>query len=358
MKSPFILLSLNGFFYLLVLLLFLFGAGSCKQHPVKFPVRSFYHWKTRLDISHSEKKILSELEVKKLYTRFFDIVWNEQEQMPTPVAQLVSKDSGWQGLEIVPVIFITNETLLHTDSSQILQLATNAGKLLMTLLHNYRIDSIAEIQVDCDWTESSKSNYFQLLRALRPVLDANRKSPLILSATIRLYQCKYLYKTGVPPVDRGLLMCYNMGNLKDPEATNSILTATELKKYIGSLDKYPLELDIALPLFDWMVLFKHNHYAGLIKDLDEEQFMESAAVHKKGNLFIFQKDTILKGYEFQKGDFLREEKTDYEEVIKAARLVNERLQSTHPAIILYHLDSLTLSKCTIHEMENIFNCFH
>ena len=67
----------------------------------------------------------------------------------------------------------------------------------------------------------------------------------MLSATIRLHQLKFIGESGIPPVDKGLLMCYNMGDLHRLRISNSILETAELKKYIKQLSVYPLKLDVA-----------------------------------------------------------------------------------------------------------------
>jgi hypothetical protein len=179
-----------------------------------------------------------------------------------------------------------------------------------------------------------------------------------ISATIRLYQCKYRSKTGVPPVDKGMLMCYNMGDLKNPETKNSILEAGELKKYISSLDTYPLELDIAFPLFGWEVLFRGNRFAGLINDLPDSLLQNNRAIQRKGGLSYVLSDTVIDRYSLKKGDMLREEQSDYQEIIRSCQFIEDKIKPADRSIILYHLDSLTLSKFSIHEMEAIFNCFN
>ena len=73
-----------------------------------------------------------------------------------------------------------------------------------------------------------------------------------LSATIRLHQVKYREETGVPPVDYGVLMYYNMGHISAMGA-NSIYDRSTALRYLGKLREYPLPLDIALPMFAWGV---------------------------------------------------------------------------------------------------------
>ncbi len=72
------------------------------------------------------------------------------------------------------------------------------------------------LQIDCDWTTKTAPKYFYFLQQIREKLDAHEDggtfaSLAMLSATIRLHQVKYPEKSGMPPVDKGVLMFYNMG---------------------------------------------------------------------------------------------------------------------------------------------------
>jgi hypothetical protein len=270
-----------------------------------------------------------------------------------PVAKLqASRDQLQGGFTIIPVVFITNECIQRIDTSQVKQLAENIYNLILEIKQANGFDSIPEIQIDCDWTEATKEKYFLLLNNLKPQ-STNQK----LSATIRLHQIKFLSKTGVPPVDRGLLMCYNMGNLKNPATNNSILETEEIKKYTGNLSRYPLPLDVAFPLFNWKVLYHNNIYSGLIQGLPDAVFSNSFC-SKSGNRYQVLKDTLLQGYDLKKGDMLRDEQSDIKEVLASAAEISRHLKNTPLRVSLYHLDSVILSKYSTHELESIYNSLH
>lgn len=319
---------------------------------------SFYYWKSKFSPSQYEASVLKQLQVKKLYVKFFDVDWNKKINKPEPLAQINFNDSSIHNYTIVPVVFITNETLFRADTNEIKNLSLNISSLLSTIIQQNNLSNPEEIQIDCDWTESTRDKYFLLLHLLRWHLNEAGFFTAKISATIRLYQCKYRSKTGVPPVDIGLLMCYNMGDLMKQDTKNSILEFSELKKYVAGLNAYPLRLNVAFPLFSWKVLFHQHHYAGLIKDLPDSLFQNNNAIQKNDEQYIFLRDTLIDNYSFHKGDLLRTEKSDYGEIIRSCKLINEKLQSGNATIILYHLDSLTLSKYSINEMETIFRCFN
>lgn len=324
---------------------------SCHSRPKA--EHAFYYWKTTFAPTAAEKQALKTHDIGKLYVRYFDVTWDRSTQKPIPTAIIRIKDTSVPRT-IIPVVFITNETLLKADSGTISKLASNIPDLILQFNRQNQLGAPKEIQLDCDWTAGTRDRYFQLLAGIREWLRAHDQAP-VLSATIRLYQCKYHGKTGIPPVDKGLLMCYNMGNLKAPTANNSILDPEELKKYTGGLGTYPLPLDLALPIFDWKVLYRDNRYAGLVEGLPTPALSASPAISIKDNRYTFRQELDIGGYSFRQGDQLRDEQSDYDAIIEAAAAVSRRLKNKPSTIILYHLDSANLSKYSFNELETIFD---
>jgi hypothetical protein len=330
----------------LFLLLILLGCTQKKKIEVQ---RSFYYWKSILSLSHRQQAVLDSFSVQKLYIKFFDVDWDNSSHTALPISKIQFKDALPAGINCIPVVFITNETLQHSHQEQI----DSLGKKIIQLVENIatinHLKLFPELQIDCDWTTGTRDSYFQLLKAIRQQPFLRNKE---LSATIRLHQLKFIRQAGLPPVDKGLLMCYNMGNLYNSQVNNSILDVEELKKYIGSLQEYPLKLDIALPIFDWYVWFRNNRFKGLIGsgNLDEK--------FSKTEKTIFEKDSTVNGYTFEQGDWLRYEYCDAQSLKETARLIRERLRYDKITVVLYHLDDYHLSKYSIHEMEAIFNRFY
>lgn len=337
-----------------------FIVGCSEPAKKKTITRSFYFWKSRFKLSATESQSLADLGVNRLYVKFFDVVWSEKQKTSIPVAKLAVDSSALtffnnKDHQLVPVIFITNESIARTPEDEIDGLAERIYKLysVLNVTNGLQTAWTPEVQFDCDWTEMTNTKYFKLLDHLQTILLPKNKK---VSATIRLYQCKYKEKTGVPPVSKGLLMCYNMGNLKDPgNDGNSIIEPNELKKYISNLDDYPLSLDVALPLFEWKVLIRQNSFAGLMQELPDSSLNNELIAKVKGNGFEIQMDTVLHEYPLKKGDFVRVEKSTVKDIMEATKAIGTKLKSEKIAVSLYHLDSLVLSKYKTNELENIYN---
>lgn len=295
---------------------------------------------------------MDSLQVKNIYLKFFDVDWDPSSGSAIPVAKLQVEDKLLlSAYHIVPTVFITNAAIQQIDSSQAILLAEKIYGLVKGICIANDINKSDEIQLDCDWTASTRKQYFSLLQKIKHLSNTN------ISATIRLHQIKFLSKSGVPPVDRGMLMCYNMGNLKNPDTKNSIIETGELLKYVSSLSTYPLPLDIALPLFDWKVLFRNKTYKGLVENIPGDVFTTSFTRINEERIEIL-KDTLIAGYELKKGDLLRTEESNIAEVTATANEINRRLKNSQVNVALYHLDSVTLNKFNTNELESIFGIFH
>jgi hypothetical protein len=342
----------------------LFFPAACKQKQQLKTERGFYYWKSRLQFSDAEKKMLEQLKISKLYVKFFDVQLNEDGTGPAPVAKIAVDSSALDMLrqnktQIAPVVFITNETIKTLDSSGLNLLAENIFRLIESISEKKLFAGYPELQIDCDWTQTTKSQYFFLLQKLKKLMDGSSLfgKQKILSATIRLHQVKYSNKTGVPPVDKSLLMCYNMGNLKNPATSNSILDPSELKSYLQGLNKYPLQLDIALPLFEWHVYFSNQLYKGITSEIKSEELTSSTGKWNQ-NIFTFERDTVLQNIRFKKGDVLRFEESRKEDIEQCIDFLKQNIHNRQLTVFFYHLDEVILNKHPQHELETLYNRFH
>ncbi len=346
------------------LLLFLNG---CKVKQTANHIdRAFYFWKSTLELSTKEATSLQQLAITKLYVKLFDVDWDAEKQMPQPIARVEIDSAAVVFLqkltiEIIPVVFISNESLQTVDSLAIPELAQKITALAAIIQQKEKLFAYSEFQMDCDWNLTTKSKYFLLLEEVKKQMKQSVHSfaaDAKLSVTIRLHQIKYRSKTGVPNVDRGLLMCYNMGNLKNPSTKNSILEFEEMKKYLGSLDKYPIELDIAFPLFEWHVLYSKNVYKGIISTIKEGELKNCGT--RRGNRFTFSIDTTINNITFRKDDLLRTEESGKEEILRCINLLQKKLNRSNQifTVSFFHLDELILNKHPNHELEVFYNSFY
>ncbi len=214
-----------------------------------------------------------------------------------------------------------------------------------------------EMQIDCDWTETTRSKYFLLLKVLREKLSPQHKT---LSATLRLHQIKYKRKTGVPPVDRGMLMFYNMGSLSAQNKNNSIYNAEIATQYINYLKDYPLKLDMALPIFTWGVHLRSGKILSLVNNLSTDEATASNLFHEStAGLLVAKSGFFFHGEYYQQYDQLRMEEITPEIAKKAALQLAEKLTITDSTnIVLYHFDSTNLSRYEVKDFNQLYHTFN
>lgn len=340
-----------------ILLFVVLSSGSCEnEHEV---IRSFCYWKTDLYFQKEEDSLIQKLDLKHLYVRFFDVDYNPYSKEPLPVATIGSISLNESNLDITPSIFITNEVFLKSDKKQLDSLAvrmakrieqigkkmndTKAERIASNIVYpkdyykqeNYKrlnYDSVKsieatklkvdfkEILIDCDWTEKSQKNYFYLLKQIKSQFPSAK-----ITATIRLWQYKYASKAGIPPVDKGLLMCYNITKPDDFQTKNSIGTSEELAQYISHSD-YKLKLDIALPLYSWAVAFRGNQFKGILSDYDQ-LLNDSIKLKKISDTKYILQDDVLAGQTYlRNGDEIRIEKISGDELDKMISIIKNKIQ--------------------------------
>jgi len=289
--------------------------------------------------------------VKTLYVRYFDIDISADGAMATPVSPIQFDTASLSNLQIIPVVYIKNRVFEKSDSARVSSLAAHVYQLVSDI--NKSINkSINEIQFDCDWTDSTKAKYFFFLEKYRSI------SKQIISATIRLHQVKYKNRTGIPLVDFGVLMYYNMGEINSTEI-NSVYDKNTASRYVQSLKTYPLKLDIALPIFSWSMLIREGRVVKLLNKMNFSHFEnDSNFTLVKRNFFETKHACFHGGYYFKGNDIVKIESVQENELLEIAEQINKYSNKKIGNIIFYDLDKANLGlyeKNIFREVSNHIN---
>lgn len=263
-----------------------------------------------------------------MYLRLFDV--DIEKGRAVPIARLRVARLP-EHIEIVPVIYIRNEVIASLDPLRTQELSSN----LLQQSKAFLPGGFPEIQIDCDWTQSTRDRYFRLLKMMKHDLPPN----VTLSATIRLHQLKYRSQTGVPPVERGALMFYGTGQPSDTNERNSILDLDTAQKYLASLGDYPLPLDAALPVYSWGVLFHGHKFRGILRDVSREVLEEGFS--RSGNIYRARKTVRLRGMTLAAGDWIRLDSVDPEVSAQALKMLLPGLRPDSRVILFHYHEGLT-----------------
>jgi len=266
---------------LLVILCFVIGFLSYSKKDLTY---SYYHWKNTFDLKENQDKI---------YIKALDIDYSKKLEV------IRTKFNSKPKNDFVPVIYISNKAIKEADLSLLVK---NILEELKALPYSYD-----ELQFDCDWSLSTRAKYFDLLEEIKK----NTKKKL--SATIRLHQIKYAKKTGIPPVDYGVLMYYNMSDIVKYDTKNSILDNEIARKYHFNFDIYPLRLKLALPLYSQAIQFRNKEALSIFEGVIQKDFEDKFTL-VDDNYYEVNKSFYFKGRYIYKGDTFRYEDSSLEEI--------------------------------------------
>jgi len=322
-----------------VLLLFAMLPLSCQRGRPPAEV-SFYHWKQTLDLERPEREFLARAGSKRLFVRFFDVDLDPASNRPVPVSELECRGGLPAGIGVVPVVFLAERVFRSECDPQ--KLAGQVAAKIERIVARCGFAVPAEVQLDCDWTANSRGPFFAFLEALR------RRFPprTTLSATLRLHQVKFREREGLPPVDRATLMLYNMGRVESPAPGNSIIDVYVFCSYADSLKDYPLPCDLALPIFQWGLVYRLDRLARIVNDLGADEVVAAGDAFKalgKGR-FLCQRGAHLGGAAIYAGDLLRLEGAEFPAVHECLRLARKALKGKAAGLVFYHLDAKALAR--------------
>ncbi len=300
----------EGFVIGLCMLVGLLMATACQEEAPRKgePLETgnaVYYWRTDLRLDSAERAFLTQYNINKVYCRYFDIVMSDDGSEPKPNATMTFSDTLPDSIEIIPTVYIT-EDCMHKEHTG---LAEKLVKRILQMNETNDIKNVREIQIDCDYTSKSRKIYYRFLEETGKYWKQGntgvQRHPR-LSTTIRLHQLSM----DAPPVDYGALMIYNTGDPRKWQERNPILDYRDVYPYLKHLDKYPLQLAAAYPVFVWV---------RDIHGVRVEHFVEA------------------------------------EEILKVKKAMEEERKDLSRSIITYHLDEDNLNRYKPETYEEIYH---
>jgi hypothetical protein len=327
---------------------------SCQGQVIKDAGPAFYYWKTTLQFDTADAGLADQMRSQHFYLRYFDVDWSAgyTSAVPTGVLEIRST-RGWDKKTVTPTVYITNRTFTQIKDKDILVLASKVARKIAQInedlessIFNYSyydrfperltweersdiVDSlkrdwskkIVEIQIDCDWTLSTRDKYFTFLKSLQ-----ESAPDFAITSTLRLHQYRDRKTMGIPPVKKVMLMCYNTGDPKNRSESNAILDAEVVKQYLKG-KKYPLEMELALPQFNWGAWYRAGVFQGLLRDLSPgTPGMETYLQKEQDNQYRVKQDTVIRQDYLREGDLIRMDGSTPEQMQETLKLLQVQLR--------------------------------
>lgn len=308
-----------------------------------------YFWKSQFKLNDSEIQFLEKHEISRLYVKMFDVALQTDSQEDTlalvPIATTRFVTPIPNDLEVIPVVYITYESIAHLRNKESSYIESYAKRIITridAMMSFNGISNIKELQLDCDWTSSTYTAYNNLCYSVRRLLKIKG---IQLSITLRLHQMDDI---NIPNADRGVLMLYNTGSFKNPDCINSILSYADAAPYLKK-HKIPFPVDYAYPTYSWSLLYRNNEFKSIVRNIDLKDSL--MFIKSDFNKYVVQKDTIINLMQFNKGDVVRHETSEFREIERVKSDLSRRHNMMDSRQIIYHLDSANLSNYTDDEIK-------
>lgn len=339
----------------LILLFILLNSCNNNEYRGVDEQNSFCYWKTSLSFYLNDSELLTETSANHIYLRYFDVGWDPISKQAKPISTLSNRYDSIPVAKITPSIFLSNNVFISSSKNDLDTLAHNIKKRIENVNLNSIRDSLEkkynEILIDCDWSQKSKENYFYFLNKLKTEIPDKH-----ITSTLRLWQYKNPEISGIPPVDRVLLMCYNIESANNYEVENSIVSIDEIKKYTKGVS-YPLKIDIALPIFSWGVLFRDQKFKGIVRDISSRDYLNSNQYEKiSDNRFRLKEEMVIGNFFARPGDEIRIEMLSKEELKElASYLLSEVKTDKHSRITFFSWNKTFINNYGTNEIKDIYN---
>ena len=339
---------------LLFLLIFCFLSACLHPgHPGPDgpPPVSYYYWKTTLepDVLSGDSLMPYSGTDAPVFLRLFDVDYSAGYGGPVPVGG-ISLSYAEVKRPVVPVVYITNRVFTQSKREQLDSLPVKIARRIQARLNElagsawsqayqeataerrnwmdanrdsfvyvWSRQFVPEIQIDCDWTPATRDAYFHFLETFKKQPIAQDRP---LSCTVRLHQFRDRKESGIPPVQRGTLMCYNMSSPRDTGTQNAIFDLSLLRGYLKDQPEYPLPLDVALPVFSWGAWFRSGEFRGLLSGWDAELLSDTTSFRALGgNMYRLRIDTVWAGDYLREGDLVRLDAPADEDILASKPLL-------------------------------------
>lgn len=319
--------------YLGYLLLTLSLMLSCQKQEREI---SYYFWRTQLELGPVEQTFLHNSNGEALFVRFFDV--DKINGRFEPKGIITKSKNDTIDKKITPVVFITNQSWVNISEEELDFLVDRISETIQDRASALSLNLTQEIQIDSDWTPSTKEDYFAFLRKLKT------KTQKDITSTLRLHQVKDKEANGIPPIDKAYLMCYATSSPLEESDVNSILDYNLLKNYLADINEYPLQLRYAFPIYSWGIVTNHLGKKRMINGLSHQVLDRTEGIVKiKEHLYQVEKDGFYFNQFLNAGFTIKVEEIPNDLLQKSIKFIDKTTNHKAP-IVLYHLDERFLGQ--------------
>lgn len=313
---------------------------------------AFYYWNDQWELSRPSLHYLDTLGNEQIYLRFFDVEWDAKRNRALPIRTVNLSGNIPIGLEIVPVVYLSENVLEEINGEQVNQLAGLIHERILRICDTLPLKTV---QIDCNWRPETQKVYFEFLNHLGNKLGLRGPA---LNCAIYPHHITGKDSLGVPPVDRGMFMLFDIDDLAMISAQNTICSEELLRPAVLATSEYPLSLDISLPIFNWGLVVRNQEPIALMRHLHLSQ-LEDRERFEVVNAYFYKvlADTYLDGVFLYANDLIRVEALSPDELKATLKPLAPYLRRDTLQVGFYHFDLNVLNEYPVPEIEDLLELF-
>ncbi len=332
---------------LFVLATVLFSA--CTPYVVR---PAFYYWDDHWELPDLTRQYLDTLGSDRIYVRFFDVEWDAQRNRALPIRSIHLAPTFPAGLELVPVVYLSEHILPEIRPEARQQLAALIFERVIRIADSLPFHSV---QLDCNWSVATKDAYFGLLEHLQQQLHA-----VGADLTVSVYPHHIVGRDslGVPPTQQAMFMLYEIADMDRISQDNTLCSTDQLRAAVVAAENYPLVLDLVLPIFSWGLVVRNQETVALMRHLHLSE-LEDRDRFEVVNAYFYRvlENTYLDGVFLYKNDLIRVESVNPDQLKKTLKPLSPYLRRDQLEVGFYHYDLNTLSQYAVGEIEALLELF-
>jgi len=150
-----------------------------------------------------------------------------------------------------------------------------------------------------------------------------------------------------------------MQAFNDYRVENSIASLEELKKYVSG-KKYPLKLDVALPIFNWGILFRNERFMGILGNVSKQEYDENFIEYEylENGRYCSLTDKVKGNFFIRKGDIIKIEEVSKEELHQMAEYLKSEINmDKYSRVTFFSWNNLYINNYGTDEIKNIRDIF-
>ncbi|MEM6345967.1 MAG: hypothetical protein AAF927_18885 [Bacteroidota bacterium] len=322
---------------------------GCGPNTVK---TVFYQWETRPDWSNSTQAYLDTLATEQLFLRFFDIEWDDSRKRIVPIGSLRAALGEWEGKEVVPVVYLSENVLSHLNEARIADLAELSIDRIRRIAEP--LDQINEIQIDSDWSAETQANYFAFIEQMQTLLGETGPQ---VSVCVYPHHVLQRDSMGIPPVARARLMLMEIDDPVAIEASGTLFGAN-IREAVSEADDYGVPLDVGLPIGSWGVVLRNEEAVSILRHLPLN-VLEDRDRFEVVNAYFYRvlTDTYLDGTFLFENDMIRLEALSPDQLRESVKPLAPYLSQDSMSVGFFHLEVNTSAEYPPKEIERLVELF-